>query len=71
MDILDDISVYLPENQLKKAISNILSNAVNYTEAGRKISVTLDGKKLSIHNECDALSPEQLEHILSLSIVQI
>jgi two-component system sensor kinase Ihk len=63
MDILDDISVYLPENQLKKAISNILSNAVNYTEAGRKISVTLDGKKLSIHNECDALSPEQLEHI--------
>ena len=63
MELLNDISVYLPQNQLKKAISNILSNAVNYTESEQKISVLLDGKRLLVRNECNALSPEQLQHI--------
>lgn len=63
MELLNDIPVYLPQGQLKKAISNILSNAVNYTESGRKISVLLEDKQLSICNECDVLSPEQLQHI--------
>ena len=55
--------VYLPESQLKKAISNILSNAVNYTEAGQSISVVFDKNKLSVSNECSVLPPEQLQHI--------
>lgn len=63
MEFLNDILVYLPQSQLKKAISNILSNTVNYTESGRKISVLLEGKQLSIRNECDPLLPEQLQHI--------
>lgn len=63
MECLNDVSVYLPQKQIKKAISNILSNAVNYTAAGRKISVVLDTRRLSISNECDILSPEQLRHI--------
>lgn len=63
MEFSSDISVCFPQNQIRKAISNILSNAVNYTEMGRKISVVLDNKKLSICNECDVLLPEQLQHI--------
>ena len=50
-------------SQLKKAISNILSNAVNYTEAGQSILVVFDKNKLSVSNECSVLPPEQLQHI--------
>lgn len=49
--------------QSKKAISNILSNAVNYTEAGQSILVVFDKNKLSVSNECSVLPPEQLQHI--------
>ena len=42
IEIIEDISVRLPEIQLKKALSNILSNAVNYTETERHIKVKLE-----------------------------
>lgn len=63
IEIASDISVNLPENQLKKAVSNILSNAVNYTQMGRTITVVLDSSKLSVSNECNSLLPGQLQHI--------
>lgn len=47
IELSSDAFVYLPEGRLKKAISNILSNAVNYTEAGQSISVVFDKNKLS------------------------
>ena len=63
IELSSDAFVYLPEGRLKKAISNILSNAVNYTEAGQSISVVFDKNKLSVSNECSVLPPEQLQHI--------
>ena len=62
-ELLSDTLVHLPEGQLKKAISNILSNAVNYTEPGQSISVVFDKNKLTVSNECSVLPPEQLQHI--------
>ena len=58
-----DAFVYLPAGQLKKAISNILSNAVNYTAAGQSISIVLDENRLSVSNECSVLPPEKLKHL--------
>ena len=63
IELSSDAFVYLPEGQLKKAISNILSNAVNYTEAGQSILIVFDKNKLSVSNECSVLPPEQLQHI--------
>ncbi len=51
-----------PVQLLKKAISNILSNAVNYTNAGKNIFVTLHSDVLIVNNECMPLSGEQLQH---------
>ena len=62
-ELSSDTFVYLPEGQLKKAVSNILSNAVNYTQAGQSISVALDKNRLSVTNECSVVPPEQLQHI--------
>lgn len=59
----NDISVYLPKQLTKKAVSNILSNAVNYTESGGSIKVTLHDRTLSVYNDCIPLTTEQLQHI--------
>jgi len=55
--------VLAPVQLLKKAISNILSNAVNYTSGGKIISVTLHSGVLTVNNECTPLSDKQLQHI--------
>jgi two-component system sensor kinase Ihk len=55
--------VLAPVQLLKKAISNILSNAVNYTSAGKNIFVKFHSDVLTVNNECTPLSDEQLQHI--------
>lgn len=59
----NDVPLHVSEQLLKKALSNILLNAVNYTEAGKRITVSLNGKSLSVTNECTPISPEHLKHI--------
>lgn len=51
----NDISLHLSEKLLKKAVSNILLNAVNYTEAGKHIAVQVSANTLSITNECNPI----------------
>ena len=46
-----------------KAISNIISNAVNYTDEGKEIRIYIKDKKLIIENDCKPISEEHLEHI--------
>ena len=59
----NDISLHISEQLLKKALSNILLNAVNYTEAGKNITVSISGQSLSVINECTPIPPEHLKHI--------
>ena len=59
----NDISLHISEQLLKKALSNILLNAVNYTEAGKNITVSISGQSLSVINECNPIPPEHLKHI--------
>lgn len=59
----ENIEVYLPPVALKKVISNILLNAVSYTEAKKAIFVKLNGNTLFIENECVPLSADQLRNI--------
>lgn len=57
------LTVKIPPDAFSKAVSNVLSNAVNYTAAGGKIWVYTEKHKLIIENECVPLSAEHLEHI--------
>lgn len=59
----NDVLLRIPEQLLKKALSNILLNAVNYTEAGKQIMVSISGQSLSVANECTPIPPEHLKHI--------
>lgn len=55
-------TVLLPQ-MFGKAVSNILANAVAYTEPGRTVSVYFDRHDILIENECVPIPKEALRHI--------
>lgn len=46
-----------------KALSNILSNAVTYTEAGKTVSVYLDDGRLVVENECVPIPDNEIRRL--------
>lgn len=59
----DSFCACIPAELVEKALSNILSNAVKYTKAGGAIRIYTENRSVSIDNECDPLSEEELSHI--------
>lgn len=55
--------VHLPQGMIEKAISNILANAVSYTEPDGVIHISCKRRQLVIENECTPIPPEHLAHI--------
>lgn len=53
----------VPADLIKKALSNILSNAVKYTKPEHAIRIYLADQSIWIENECAPLSQEVLSHI--------
>lgn len=53
----------VPADLIKKALSNILSNAVKYTKPEHAIRIYLVDQSIWIENECAPLSQEVLSHI--------
>ena len=56
-------NIKVDEKLFTKAISNIISNAVNYTDEGKEIRIYIKDKKLIIENDCKPISEEHLAHI--------
>ncbi|MDQ8735192.1 HAMP domain-containing sensor histidine kinase [Paenibacillus sp. LHD-38] len=54
---------YMNKEALRKVLSNLLSNAINYTGVGKKVEIQMVGGCISIENECTPLSGEVLAHI--------
>jgi len=63
LDLSDSFETILPSHMFEKAVSNILANAVAYTETGRTVSVYFDGRDIVIENECVSIPKEALQHI--------
>lgn len=62
-NIKDSFNINVDEKLFKKAISNLISNAVNYTDKGKEIRIYTEDKKLIIENDCKPIANEHLEHI--------
>lgn len=58
------LMIHAQPAQLEKAISNVLSNAVSYTEQGCGIHVYLHKTALFVDNECTPIPQEHLIHIM-------
>lgn len=63
LDLPEQFSATLPVGQFRKAVSNVLSNAVAYTEAGKSVSVYMDGRSLVIENECAPIPTNEIHHL--------
>lgn len=55
--------VTLPPKLLGKALSNIFSNAVQYTVPGGKLSVYCKGRSLVVENECTPIPEDHLSQL--------
>lgn len=53
----------LPKQAFGKIVSNVLSNAVAYTDPGKQVTVTLDGSSLVIENECVPVQEDMIESL--------
>lgn len=52
LDLPEQFTVTIPVGPFSKAVSNVLANALAYTEAGKAVSVYVGGRSLVIENEC-------------------
>lgn len=60
-----DASLQMSMNRelFQKVWSNLIANAVRYTDMCGRVTISADGNALTIRNTCQPLSDEQLSHI--------
>lgn len=60
---LKNFSMVLPAEQFRKAVSNILANVVAYTDAGKRVFVSLREHSLVVENECTPIPDEEISRL--------
>ena len=63
IDYSNSLNINTDKSMLKKALSNIISNAVNYTDNGKNIKIYFEKNSLIIENECKPIEQNHLDHI--------
>ena len=63
LEIEDDINLIMDKKKFERLVDNILSNAIKYTKISTTIEVNLTKSSLSIKDEGDGLSEEEVENI--------
>lgn len=63
LDLSGGFPAEVPPRMFGKAVSNVLANAVAYTEAGKTVSVYFDNSALVVENECTPIPAEALRHV--------
>jgi len=54
-------SISAPPDLFKKAVSNIVSNAVKYSDKGKNVRIYMSDEKLVVENSCTPLKKEEIE----------
>lgn len=54
---------FMNKESLKKVLSNLISNAINYTDRGKQINIQISDGNLSIENQCTPLSEKVLKQV--------
>lgn len=63
LDLPEQFPAVLPVGAFSKAVSNILANAVAYTESGKTVSVYTNGRSLVIENECKPVPVDEIRRL--------
>ena len=63
LDLPEQFPAVLPVGPFSKAVSNVLANAVAYTEAGKTVAVYMDENRLIIENECVPILDDEIHRL--------
>ncbi len=63
LDLPEKFPASLPVGPFSKVVSNILANAVAYTETGKSVSVYIDGHSLVVENECTPIPDNEIHRL--------
>ena len=63
LDLPEQFPTVLSVGPFSKAVSNVLANAVAYTETGKTISVYMDENQLIIENECAPIPDDEIRRL--------
>ena len=63
LDLPEQFPAKLPAGRFSKAVSNVLANAVAYTEAGKAVSVCMEGRSLVVKNECRPIPDDEIHRL--------
>ena len=63
LDLPEQFPATLPAGPFSKAVSNVLANAVAYTEAGKVVSVYMEGRSLVVENECKPIPDDEIRRL--------
>ena len=63
LDLPKEFPAVLPVGPFSKAVSNVLANAVAYTEAGKSVSVYMEGRNLVVENECKPIPDDEIRRL--------
>ena len=63
LDLPEQFPAVLPVGPFSKAVSNVLANAVAYTEAGKTVAVYMDENRLIVENECDPIPDREIRRL--------
>jgi signal transduction histidine kinase len=64
VQIPEGITFTTSKNLFAKAVSNVLSNAANYTDSGGEVRIFYAENCLNIENTCKPLSEEELQLVM-------
>ncbi len=63
LELPNEFFIEIQCHKFEKAVSNIIANAVAYTDKGNHINIFIDKDKLIIENECTPIPAEELQHL--------
>ena len=63
LDLPEQFPAVLPVGPFSKVVSNVLANAVAYTEAGKTVAVYMDENRLIVENECDPIPDREIRRL--------
>ena len=63
LDLPEKFPASLPVGPFSKVVSNVLANAVAYTETGKTVYVYIDGRSLVVENECTPIPDNEIRRL--------
>lgn len=63
INLSDNCTIYADKKLMHRAVSNLISNAVTYSDSENEIKIDVSNTALSISNKCSSISQSDIKHL--------